>query len=152
MPDTPSWLGILGGATGVVSFGWNVIAYKRQGPQAKLLLAYGGVHGNHGPVASREPHDTKTIVRELKRTRDEAHADRLVVGLRVANRGRAPLFVAGVGFRTEGDLRGHNAHLNFEGSPAMPCEIPAGGEATYYVDLAALNAQLTIAEHHHEEV
>jgi hypothetical protein len=34
----------------------------------------------------------------------------------------------------------------------MPCEIPAGGEATYYVDLAALNAQLTIAEHHHEEV
>jgi hypothetical protein len=98
MPDTPSWLGILGGATGVVSFGWNVIAYKRQGPQAKLLLAYGGVHGNHGPVASREPHDTKAIVRELKRTRDEAHADRLVVGLRVANRGRAPLFVAGVVF------------------------------------------------------
>jgi hypothetical protein len=149
MADSPLWLGVMGGATGVVSFGWNVIAYRRQGPRAKLLLVYGGVvrNSNHGPIAAREPHELKVILRELKLSRDQGHADRLVAGLRVANPGRAPLFVAGVGWRTQGGLRGHNAHLSFEGSPAMPCEIPAGGEATYYVDLAVLNEQLTIAEH-----
>jgi hypothetical protein len=113
-------------------------------------MVYGGVFDHDiGLMAPTERESLKQTLKGLNTAIDpdaSLRTDRLVAGLRVRNRGRAPLQVSGISWRTPDSSRRDNAHLKFEGAPQMPTAIPPAGETIFYVALEVLNKQIALCK------
>jgi hypothetical protein len=124
-------LGIIGALLAAASLTWNIVAFLFQGARPKLtpvigMLTAGGIVTDD---ATRDVRDS------LRSAAAQLPAGPLIIGVKVVNAGRAPFHVA------DWELRADPHGANFKvlddpiGSPAVPCDIPAGAQKTFFMHL-----------------
>lgn len=125
-------LGIIGTVLAAASLGWQVLSFLLQGARPKLTPIVGFLTTD-GIVTNVATRDVRAAVR--------AAAEQLtpvgppIVGVEVVNAGWASFHVA------EWQIRANPNGASFSvlgdpiGSPAVPCDIPAGARKTFFMHL-----------------
>src|SRR5262249_58004836 len=90
-------LGIIGIVLGASSVSWNIVSFLQQGARPRLTPVVGVLTPDAGHLLSPA---TESMSDALRQTIEQFDGP-LVVGVQVANVGRAPFHVAGWGIRPE---------------------------------------------------
>jgi hypothetical protein len=135
-------LGIIGTVLGASSLTWNVVSFLQQGARPKLTPVVGVLTPDAGHLLSPA---TESLSDALRQTIEQFDGP-LVVGVQVANAGRAPFHVAGWGIRSESAKHTFMPTHNKLGvPPKTTCDIAPGTHALFVTELS--NAFTAIADH-----
>lgn len=126
-------LGVLGFGLSVASGSWQVYSFLMQGARPKLTPIIGMLTGDGIGILTNDA--TRDVRPSLARAAKQLHPGPLIVGVKVVNAGRAPFHVAGWAIRADPSGTSFNVVGEQIGSAAVPCEIPAGGEQTFFMFL-----------------
>jgi hypothetical protein len=129
-------LGIIGALLAAASLTWNIVAFLFQGARPKLtpvigMLTAGGMVTNDA---------TRDVRAALASVAEQLSPGPLIVGVKVVNAGRAPFHVAGWELRADPHGASFKVLDDPIGSPAVPCDIPAGAEKTFFMRLDGARA------------
>lgn len=124
-------LGLLGFGLAASSLTWQVYTFLMQGARPKLtpvigMLTSGGMVTNDA---------TRDIRASLVSVAEQLQPGPLIVGVKVVNAGRASFHVAGWAIRADPGGTSFNVLGEQIGSPAVPCDIPAGAEQIFFMHL-----------------
>jgi hypothetical protein len=126
-------LGVIGTVLSASSLSWNMAQFQLQGARPKLTAVAGVITADAGHLlcaATTEMTDT------LRQTIEQFDGP-IVVGVQVANKGRAPFHVAGWGIRRESSTDTFVPERNPLGHPTVvSCDIAPGAHALFLTELA----------------
>lgn len=124
-------LGIIGTVLAAGSLGWQVWSFVLQGARPKLTPVVGFL--TPGGLVYK---DATTDVRHgLRSAASQVTPGPLVMGVKVANDGRAPFDVTGWAVRADPSTVSFLVLDNQIGGPPIPCDIAPGGEAVFVTEL-----------------
>jgi hypothetical protein len=125
-------LSIVGTVLAAGSLGWQVLSFLLQGARPKLtpIVGFLTVDGIVTNVATR---DVCAAIRAAAEQLTLAGPP--IVGVRVVNAGRAPFHVADWQIRADPNGASFTVLADPIGSPAVPCDIPAGAQKTFFMHL-----------------
>lgn len=135
-------LGIIGIVLGASSLTWNIVSFLQQGARPRLTPVVGVLTADAGHLLSPA---TESVSDALRQTLEQFDGP-LVVGVQVANAGRAPFHCAGWGIRPESAKHTFVPSHNELGlPPRTTCDIAPGAHALFLTELT--NAFVAIADH-----
>jgi hypothetical protein len=124
-------LAIVGTVLAAGSLGWQVLSFLLQGARPKLTPIV-GFRTPGGIVTNVATRDVRAAVRAAA---EQLTAGAPIVGVKVVNAGRASFHVAKWEIRADPNGASFSFLDDPIGSPAVPCDIPAGAEETFFMHL-----------------
>src|SRR5699024_6096851 len=109
----------------------QVYTFLMQGARPKLTPII-GMLTPHGILTNDA---TRDIRASLANAAKQLQPAPLIVGAKIVNDGRAPFHVAG--WASHAAPAGTSVDVEQIGSPAVPCDIPAGADRTFFMYLNA---------------
>lgn len=135
-------LGVLGFGVGVASLTWQVYTFLIQGARPRLTPVI-GLHYERGLITNDASDDAREA---LLAHVAQFPPGQLVIGVRVVNAGRAPFHVARWAMRSDPAGTLFVPVDDPIGCPAIPCDIPAGAEETFFTGLINIRGLASISE------
>lgn len=126
-------IAVLGFGLGIASLTWQVYTFLIQGARPKLTPIIGMLTGDGTGILTNDA--TRDVRPSLASAAKQLTPGPLIVGVKVVNAGRASFHVAGWAIRADPSGTSFNVLGEQIGSPAVPCDIPAGAEQTFFMYL-----------------
>lgn len=135
-------LGLLGTVVAVASLTWQVYTFLMQGARPKLTPIVG--LATPGGLAHTEA--TRDVRESIASAAQQLPPGILVAGVQIINAGRAPFHVASWELRTDPSGTAFKTMEVLPGGTAVPCDIAAGAEAIFIMELDQAQALLATSE------
>lgn len=122
-------IAVFGAVVAAGSATWNVAQWRLSGGRAKVRL----VMGNATPSGLMVGEPSEATFRNIQRLAKDGHAKQ-VIGIEVANVGRAAITVQGWAIQTTKTGVSYIPITDSDG-PRLPCTVDAGAQQTWVVDV-----------------